>query len=97
MTIVFYRPEAVADIVEASAWYARQKDGLGEEFLSAVKETADRISDQPLLYVVVHRETRGALVRRFPYGLNYKLWNQKAVVVACFHTSRNPHILQIRK
>ena len=97
MTIVIYRPEAVADIVEASAWYARQKDGLGEEFLSAVKETTDRISNHPLLYAVVHRETRRALVRRFPYGQYYKLWDQKVVVVACFHTSRNPRIWKRRK
>jgi plasmid stabilization system protein ParE len=97
MTIVIYRPEAVADIVDASAWYARQKDGLGEEFLSAVRDTADRISEQPLLYAVVHRETRRALVRRFPYGLYYKLWDQKVVVVACFHTSRKPRIWQRRK
>ncbi|MDP2787371.1 MAG: type II toxin-antitoxin system RelE/ParE family toxin [Pseudomonadota bacterium] len=97
MTGVIYRPEAVADIVEASAWYARQKDGLGEEFLSAVRDTADRLSAQPLQYAVVHRDTRRALVRRFPYGLFYRLWDQQVVVVACFHTSRNPRNWRSRK
>ena len=97
MTRVIYRPEAVADIVEASAWYARQSDGLGEEFLSAVSDTAERISDQPLQYAVVHRDTRRALVRRLPYGLFYRVWDQQGVVVACFHTSRNPRNWRSRK
>ena len=97
MTGVIYRPEAVADIVEASAWYARQKAGLGEEFLSAVSDTAKRIAEQPMQYAVVHREIRRALVRRFPYGLFYRVWDQQIVVVACFHTSRNPRNWRSRK
>ena len=82
MTGVIYRPEAAADIVEAAAWYSRQRLGLGEEFLSAVRETAHRISEQPMRYAVVHRETRRALVKRFPYGLFYRLLDQQVVVVA---------------
>lgn len=97
MTGVIYRPEAAADIVEAAAWYSRQRPGLGEAFLSAVRETADRISEHPLQYAVIHRETRRALVKRFPYGLFYQLLDQKVVVVACFHTSLNPRVWQKRK
>ncbi len=42
MTPVIYRPEAAADIIEAAGWYERRQAGLGSEFLSEVKNTADR-------------------------------------------------------
>lgn len=90
MTHLIYRPEAAADIVEAAGWYERNQAGLGAEFLAEVKKTADRISEQPLQCVVVYRETRRALVRRFPYGLFYRVLDRRVIVVACFHTSRNP-------
>lgn len=90
MTPVIYRPEAAADIVEAAGWYERRQAGLGSEFLSEVKNTADRVSEQPLQCVEVYRETRRALVKRFPYGLFYRVLDRQVVVVACFHTSRNP-------
>jgi plasmid stabilization system protein ParE len=37
------------------------------------------------------------LVKRFPYGLFYRLLDQQVVVVACFHTSRNPRVWRDRK
>lgn len=97
MTTVIYRPEAAADIVEAATWYERQRAGLREEFLAAVGETVDRISEQPMQYAVIYRETRRALVRRFPYGVFYRLLDQHVVVLACFHTSRNPRMWRARK
>jgi hypothetical protein len=49
------RPEVDADLIEAEAWYQQQEDGLGREFLMAVRETMDSLSANPLIYQVRSR------------------------------------------
>jgi plasmid stabilization system protein ParE len=87
---LIYRPAAGRDLDRAYVWYERERRGLGEEFLAEVFATAKQILENPESYPVLHRQTRRALVRRFPYGLFYRIIGETIVVVACFHTSRNP-------
>jgi plasmid stabilization system protein ParE len=85
-----FRPPVVADLREAYRWYQGQQPGLGEEFLRAVRRAVDKVVSVPLGYAVVHRETRRALVPRFPYGLYFRVANETVVFVACFHLRRRP-------
>jgi plasmid stabilization system protein ParE len=94
---LIYRPAAGRDLDRAYAWYERERKGLGEEFLAAVFTTAKQILENPESYPVLHRQTRRALVHRFPYGLFYRIIGETIVVVACFHTSRNPTGWQRRR
>ena len=72
MKQIVVRPAAAADIEEAYEWYERQRPGLGEEFLAALRSTLDRVVAQPEAFTVIHRATRRALVpQRFPYALFY--------------------------
>ncbi len=84
------RPAAARDIRSAYAWYEGERDGLGEEFLIEVRATLGAVLDAPESYPVLHRETRRALVRRFPYGLFYRIVDGLVVVVSCVHTRREP-------
>ena len=69
MTRVVVRPAAAADIEDAYHWYESRKPGLGEEFLTALTSTHDRIVAGPEAFPILHRNTRRALIpRRFPYG-----------------------------
>jgi hypothetical protein len=43
-------PEAELDITEAYVWYESRRAGLGEEFLSAVDASMERIRRQPAIY-----------------------------------------------
>jgi plasmid stabilization system protein ParE len=85
-----YRPAAADDIGRAYARYEEERRGLGEEFLAEVTATAKLVLERPVAYPVVVRQTRRALVHRFPYGLFYRVLGGTVVFVACFHTSRNP-------
>ena len=49
-------PEAELDIAEAYVWYESRRVGLGEEFLSAVDASIERIRCQPAIYARVHEE-----------------------------------------
>ena len=46
MTIRFLRP-AKADLDDAAAYYNRQREGLGDEFVWEVDGTIQRILEQP--------------------------------------------------
>jgi plasmid stabilization system protein ParE len=92
-----YRPAAAADIDGAYARYERERRGLGEEFLTEVYATARSVLEMPEAYPVVVRQTRRALVHRFPYGLFYRILDGSIVFVACFHTSRNPALWKRRR
>jgi hypothetical protein len=48
------------------------------------------VVNAPLSYAVVHRETRRALVPRFPYGVFFRIVEDTIAIVACYHLHRRP-------
>ncbi len=84
------RPAAAADLEDAYGWYEARSSGLGEGFLVAVQRTFEKIQESPHGYEVLHRQTRRALVHRFPYGVLYRVREHNIVVVACLHAKRDP-------
>ena len=61
--------------------------------MDRVQSVLAGLAEKPLRYPVVHRNIRRALVRRFPYGVFYTLIEDEVLVVACFHSKRNPSLL----
>ena len=90
MKPLLIRPAAAADIEEAFLWYEAQRPGLGAEFREALRDTLNSIVANPNLYQVVHRNTRRAFLKRFPYGVYYREFAEAIVVVACMHGRRDP-------
>ncbi len=93
---VFYRREAQLEFDEAYDWSENRRTGLGVEFAAAVQQAIDRIVANPERHGVVHLEIRCALVRRFPYGVYYWIEDERIVVLAIFHSSRDPKVWQSR-
>ena len=93
---VVIRPAAAADIEDAFGWYEQQHRGLGSEFLKIVDDALIAIQRAPQLYPVIRRNTRRALLRRFPYGIYFRIYPDLIVVVACMHGRRNPRRWQSR-
>ncbi len=90
MRRVLFRPQAQDEFEAAAEWYERECRGLGEAFIEAVDEQLARIAENPLLYPAVHRDIHKAALRRFPYCIYFRLRGDAAVVLAVFHTARNP-------
>ena len=84
------RPEAELDLAEAALWYEEQGSGLGDQFLDEVLAVFSTIAETPLMYPIVHRSTRRALIHRFPFGVYYRVETTVIIVVAVMHGSRNP-------
>ena len=91
------RPKAAAEIEAAYRWYERERPGLGEEFLVALNHVVAIIADYPERFPIVHRDTRRVLLSRFPYSICYRLKGRHVVVVACFHSKRNPEAWKSRR
>jgi toxin ParE1/3/4 len=92
-----FRQAAADDVRRAYIWYERRRTGLGEEFLEEVQAAMDAVLTAPEAYPVLHRQTRRSLVRRFPYGLFYRLLDGTVIFVACTHTHRDPETWKRRR
>ena len=90
-------PEARADLADAFAWYERQRQGLGSEFLAEVARILEVIEDAPERYAIVRGSTRRALVHRFPYAVFYILDPDVVAVTAVMHGRRDPRRWQSRR
>ncbi|MDQ7782762.1 MAG: type II toxin-antitoxin system RelE/ParE family toxin [Desulfomonilaceae bacterium] len=87
---VFLRRDAQAEFDEAFDWYERRKPGLGVDFVAHVQAVFDEIKTRPEMYATVFQDIRRATVRRFPYSVFYTVEPQRVVVLAVFHTKRDP-------
>ena len=93
---VVLRRAARAEYDKAGDWYERKRAGLGAAFTAAVQKVFDQISARPQLYRVVLRDVRMAVVQGLPYCVFYRERRSAIVVLAVFHTSRDPSIWQSR-
>mgnify|MGYP001454394311 CR=1 FL=1 len=83
------RGKAKADIRRAARWYEYQREGLGKELIAEVDGALARIQASPEQYEIVHREIRHAILRRFPYGVFYRIRDDKITVFAVLHLKRD--------
>lgn len=91
-----FRPAAQAEYDTAAAWYEAQQPGLGADFAAEIRRVLNVIADHPERYALVRGDVREALVSRFPYAIYYRVRARRVIVLAVFHTSRNPLIWQSR-
>ena len=91
-----FRPAAEMEFDAAALWYEGQKPGLGENFVAEVQIVLNEIADNPDRYAAVSGDVREAPVSRFPYCVYYRHRPGRLVVIAVFHTSRDPSVWQAR-
>jgi plasmid stabilization system protein ParE len=89
-------PEAEADLAEAKAYYDGQREGLSEDFLLCIEEALDRIRLLPEAASEVFPGVRRVVVRRFPYGVFYRVDPDQLAVIAVYHSRRDPRGWQAR-
>jgi toxin ParE1/3/4 len=93
---IAFRRAARVEFDDASVWYEQRRTGQGALFTAAVRQVLDRIADQPKLYAEVFQDVREAPVARYPYYVYYREEPVQVLVLAVFHTSRDPAIWQGR-
>ena len=90
------RPIARSELAESSAWYESRKDGLGVELVMAVEAVFGEITTQPNRFPIAVGDIREAPVTGFPFCVYYRVRGDRVIVLAVFHTARDPSIWQSR-
>jgi len=77
------RPEARLDIYEASRFYDRQSDGLGDKFVESIFEDMERLSQFAGIHSKLGRYFR-ILSQKFPfmicYDVNGEFWSSYGTI-----------------
>ena len=89
-------PDAEEDLAQARQWYDNQRSGLGNQFSLRVRETLDRIQNQPESFSFVRPPIRSLVTKQFPYSIVYRIDETQITVVAIYHTRRHPRGWQSR-
>jgi len=82
--------EARSDLRQAMEYYQQQRQDLGNRFVSAVVDALEVITDRPGSFPQVHADLRRAIVKRFPYGVFFRIIADVVRVVAIMHLHRDP-------
>lgn len=78
------------DLRTTFLWYEEQKSGLGERFEKHVNESMGDLLRNPLKFQVRYSETHICFLKKFPYGIHFVVREKEILILAVFHTARNP-------
>lgn len=94
---LFVRRVAKADVTAAFDWYEAHRTGLGVEFAEEVSTVYAAIDEQPLRFPIVLDDIRMALVRRFPYVIDFVVLPRQTSVIAVVHGHQRPQVWRQRR
>ncbi len=90
MSVVGFHPEAQRELMDSVRFYEDQAQGLGADFLEAVRHAIRSLGQNPEQWPVMEISIRRILLSRFPYGLLYSIESHGVLVVAVMHLRRRP-------
>ena len=85
-----YHSEAELEFDEAVEFYDDKSFGLGERFQKAVFHAVESIRQNPETGMIWIQGTRLFIVNRFPYGIVFKNYTDRILILAVNHLSRDP-------
>ena len=96
MTPAVYHPEAEAELNEAAGRYESRQKHLGERFSDAVDTAIIAIRRSPESYGFLRDDVRCHMVRRFPFGILYRIQPDCVFILAVMPLARRPDYWQHR-
>jgi toxin ParE1/3/4 len=84
------------ELKNATEWYNSLRPGLGDDLVLCVEQALDRIVDHPEAFAMILPEVRRTLIRRFPYGLFFRIRQDRIEVEALFPLRSDPARLLAR-
>jgi plasmid stabilization system protein ParE len=93
---IVFNAAAQEEYDAAALWYEGRQMGLGFAFAERIENVLGAIAHQPDRCPVIIGDVREAPVSRFPYCIYYRVRSNQVVVIAIFHTSRDPQVWESR-
>lgn len=82
-------PSAYDDLRAITGHYADAAPGIDRRFQHAVADCLMTIARAPESLKALHGDVRRMIVKRFPYGVYYRVKNAEVRVVAIIHLRRS--------
>jgi len=89
-------PKAEEDLYEALKYYSQIDVKIKEKFIYHLDSTFEKIIKFPNLYQHETKTIQKVLMDKFPYIVMYEQYQDIIMILAIFHTSRNPNNLKNR-
>lgn len=90
MKPIGFLQEAEQEMIEAARYYESQASGLGVDYLTEIERAVAAIAESPTMWPIIEGELRRRLVRRFPFGILYRIEPKEIIIVAVAHLRRRP-------
>jgi toxin ParE2 len=81
---------AQQELTDAFRYYEHEQRGLGNRFLDDVEHARHLIAQLPHAWHPLSASLRRCVLRHFPYGLIYRLHNDRIEIIAVAHHHRQP-------
>lgn len=90
------RAAAERDVEELYYWFENQTPGLGRRFVEELDAVYNMLEESPLIHAKIYRNTRRAMLKKFPVGVFYVETKTLVQIIAVNHLARNPSVWQRR-
>lgn len=99
MKPVRYEEAADEELIDEAARYELRRDGLGTEFLGAVREAVRLIAQNPGAWQASEhgRDVRRFVMGRFPFAIVYTELGAEILILAVAHARREPGYWRSRR
>lgn len=87
---------AEQDIRESYLFYANESQNLGHRFEKIIKSTILKTKKFPLKNQIRYNDVRVIFTSKFPFGIHYRIQENRIIIIAVFHTSLSPRKWQAR-
>lgn len=81
---------AEREVADAFDYYESQCEGLGSRMSLEIREVLARILDFPEAHPIFDPAHRKRNLKKFPYGIVFRIEGEQVVFVACFHLRSDP-------
>ena len=83
---------AVRDLRSGREWYDRFDLDHGNRFVDDVLVVIRAARERPTSFPIWRRDVRTARCKVFPYRVYFRVFNNRVVITAVYHTARNPKL-----
>ena len=97
MTRIVLRRRARAEIGAAVERYQAESPSAADAFFRTVQDALAAIAENSRQFHVLRGRLRRVILRRFPYGVYYKIYPDHISVVGVIHLRRDPRRWLVRE
>lgn len=84
------------DAIVIFDWYEKKLTGLGDKFITALEIAKVDLLNNPLVFAIWKKSIRRMVMRKFPYKIFYKVYDDTIVILAIIHARRSNRFLKRR-